>query len=132
MTRGQVGSLRLTCTTLAFATSRRFIPAHSNLGPNADNLGPKPCTETQNKARRTNQIAFLPLPWAQEVSGSNPDAPTTNFRTPDIPPPKSFQYSSFSGGGANLKLSAFCVYNDRFMMWDSTKSERETGHSFYC
>src|SRR5207245_7961860 len=33
MTRGQVGSLRLTCTTLAFATSRRFIPAHSNLGP---------------------------------------------------------------------------------------------------
>src|SRR6266446_2540894 len=33
MTRGQVGSLRLTCTTLAFATSRRFIPAHSNWGP---------------------------------------------------------------------------------------------------
>src|SRR2546430_13254503 len=33
MTRGQVGSLRLTCTTLAFATSRRFIPAHSDLGP---------------------------------------------------------------------------------------------------
>src|SRR5882757_6849871 len=30
---GQVGSLRLTCTTLAFATSRRFIPAHSNWGP---------------------------------------------------------------------------------------------------
>jgi hypothetical protein len=29
MTRGQVGSLRLTCTTLSFATSRRFIPAHS-------------------------------------------------------------------------------------------------------
>ncbi len=51
----------------------------SNLGPNADNLGPKQCTETQNKARRTNQIAFLPLPWAQEVSGSNPDAPTTNL-----------------------------------------------------
>src|SRR6266550_5694169 len=33
MTRGQVGSLRLACTTLAFATSRRFIPAHSNFGP---------------------------------------------------------------------------------------------------
>src|SRR6267143_3599603 len=30
MTRGQVGSLRLTCTTFAFATSRRFISAHSN------------------------------------------------------------------------------------------------------
>jgi len=27
---GQVGSLRHTCTTFAFATSRRFIPAHSN------------------------------------------------------------------------------------------------------
>jgi hypothetical protein len=33
MTRGQVGSLRLTCTTLSFATSRRFIPANSNFGP---------------------------------------------------------------------------------------------------
>ncbi len=33
MTRGQVGSLRLTCTTLSFATSRRFIPALSNRGP---------------------------------------------------------------------------------------------------
>ena|SRR5882724_7542051 len=33
MTRGQVGSLRLTCTTLSFATSRRFIPAHSNFSP---------------------------------------------------------------------------------------------------
>jgi len=31
---------------------------------------------TQYKARRTNQIAFLPLPWALEVSGSNPGAPT--------------------------------------------------------
>jgi hypothetical protein len=48
----------------------------SNLGPNTDNLGPKPCTVTQNKARRTNQIAFLPLPWAQEVPSSNFGAPT--------------------------------------------------------
>src|ERR1700746_2754227 len=29
MTRGQVGSLGLTCTTLSFVTSRRFIPAPS-------------------------------------------------------------------------------------------------------
>ncbi len=29
MTRGQVGSLLLTCATLTFATPRRFIPAHS-------------------------------------------------------------------------------------------------------
>src|SRR3979411_24488 len=34
MTRGQVGSLRLTSTTLAFANSRRFIPAHPNQCPN--------------------------------------------------------------------------------------------------
>ena len=34
---------------------------------------------TQHKARRTNQIAFLQLPWAQEVPGSNPGAPTTSF-----------------------------------------------------
>ena len=33
---------------------------------------------TQNRARRTNKIDFLHLPWAQEVSGSNPDAPTTS------------------------------------------------------
>jgi len=31
---------------------------------------------TQSKARRTNKIDFLHLPWAQEASGSNPDAPT--------------------------------------------------------
>jgi hypothetical protein len=31
---------------------------------------------TQNKARRTNEIDFLQLPWAQEVPGSNPGAPT--------------------------------------------------------
>ena len=48
----------------------------SNLGPNAAELGPKPCTMTQNKARRTNKIDFLQLPWAQEVRGSNPRAPT--------------------------------------------------------
>jgi len=33
---------------------------------------------TQNKARRTNKIEFLQLPWAQEVPGSNPGAPTTS------------------------------------------------------
>jgi hypothetical protein len=36
MTRGQVGSLRLTCTTLSFATPRRFIPAHSQVVPKFD------------------------------------------------------------------------------------------------
>jgi hypothetical protein len=34
---------------------------------------------TQNKARRTNKVAFFSLPWAQEVSGSNPGAPTNPF-----------------------------------------------------
>lgn len=42
------------------------------------NLGPKPSTTTQNKARRAIQITFLRRPWAQEVSGSDPGAPTTN------------------------------------------------------
>ena len=45
-------------------------------------------------------------------------------------PPRSFQYSSFSGSGANLKLSAFRVCNDRFMTCFSTKSERETCRFF--
>ncbi len=33
---------------------------------------------TQNKARRTNKIDFLQLPWAQEVPSSNLGAPTIN------------------------------------------------------
>jgi len=51
----------------------------SNLGPNTAKLGPKPCTMTQNKARRTNKIDFLQLPWAQEVPSSNLGAPTNSF-----------------------------------------------------
>jgi CO/xanthine dehydrogenase Mo-binding subunit len=31
---------------------------------------------TQHKARRANEIDYLQLPWAQEVRGSNPRAPT--------------------------------------------------------
>jgi hypothetical protein len=34
---------------------------------------------TQNKARRTNKIDFLQLPWAQEVWSSNLHAPTILF-----------------------------------------------------
>ena len=45
MTRGQVGSLGLTCTTLAFATSRRFIPAHSNWRPKPLVTTPSVATE---------------------------------------------------------------------------------------
>ncbi len=51
----------------------------SNLGPNTAKLDAKPRTMTQNKARQTNKIDFLQLPWAQEVRGSNPRAPTTNL-----------------------------------------------------
>jgi hypothetical protein len=40
MTRGQVGSLLLTCATLTFATPRRFIPAHSHVVPIFDLLRP--------------------------------------------------------------------------------------------
>jgi hypothetical protein len=35
---------------------------------------------TQNKARRTNEIDFLQLPWAPEVRGLNPRAPTKNIQ----------------------------------------------------
>jgi hypothetical protein len=63
-----------------FVSLQGFIPAlGSNLGPNAANLGPKPCTMTQNKARRTNKIDFLQLPWVQEVWSSNLHAPTNIF-----------------------------------------------------
>src|SRR5437899_7195977 len=56
------------------------IQVGSNLGPNTAKLGPKPCTMTQNKARRTNKIDFLQLPWAQEVPSSNLGAPTKLFK----------------------------------------------------
>src|SRR5216683_5563046 len=74
--------------------------------------------------------------WASSNCGlpgleSNPSGGLIlrKFRTPDIAQ-KSFQYTSFSRWGANLKLSAFCVCNDRFMIRGSTKSERKTGCSF--
>ena len=51
----------------------------TNLGPTTDKLGLKPCTETQNKAKRVYHIAFKSLPWAQEVWSSNLGAPTTYF-----------------------------------------------------
>src|SRR5437667_3345322 len=52
----------------------------SNLGPDADELGPEPSTTTLNKTRRTNKIDFLRLPWAQEVPSSNLGAPTKLFK----------------------------------------------------
>src|ERR1700719_3088800 len=33
----------------------------------------------RERHRRDNYLAFLSLPWAQEASGSNPDAPTNIF-----------------------------------------------------
>src|SRR2546422_658429 len=60
------------------------IQVGSNLGPNTAKLGPKPCTMTQNKARRTNKIDFLQLPWAQEVPSSNLGAPTKLLQFSDI------------------------------------------------
>src|ERR1035438_6317455 len=38
----------------------------------------KPCSMTQRKAIRANEIYFCSLPWAQGVGGSNPLAPTIN------------------------------------------------------
>jgi hypothetical protein len=57
---------------------------------------------TQNKARRTNKIDFLQLPWAQEARGSNPRAPTnlygiTSYR------PSLFSLRATAGAAAQLK-----------------------------
>lgn len=38
----------------------------------------KPCYKTLNKAKRASKVLFLPRPWAQEVRGSDPRAPTTS------------------------------------------------------
>jgi hypothetical protein len=43
----------------------------SNSGPTTVKLPPKPCTMTQNKARRTNKIDFLQLTVTQEVASSS-------------------------------------------------------------
>ncbi len=44
----------------------------SNLGPFAAELGTKPCTTTQNKAKRTSQIDYFPRLCKQGVTGSIP------------------------------------------------------------
>src|SRR5258706_4734 len=63
MTRGQVGSLRLTCTTLAFATSRRFIPAHSNCVQNSPNCIAKPRRDSlsvfASHPRQTHKLEYV-------------------------------------------------------------------------
>src|SRR5580704_13590061 len=68
-----------TANDLAFGSQPRDRVGNggSNLGPTTAKLGPNPCTMTQNKARRTNKIDFLQRPWAQEVRGPTPRAPTT-------------------------------------------------------
>jgi hypothetical protein len=49
----------------------------NNLGTNTTEYRANLCCKTWENAGRTNYLGFLHLPWAQEVSGSNPDAPTT-------------------------------------------------------
>jgi len=84
-----------------FVSLQGFRPkVRSNLGPTTAELGPKPCTMTQNKARRTNKIDFLQLPWAQEVSGSNPDAPT-NLRKK-----RSVDFARDSPAGSHARKAA--------------------------
>src|SRR6266699_1514185 len=53
MTRGQVGSLDLTCATHSFATPRRFISAHSHFVPTFFRLG---CLH--RNARRSTDAEF--------------------------------------------------------------------------
>ena len=54
---------------------------------------------TQHKARRTNQIAFFSLPWAQEAPGSNPGAPTILFPIFNL----LFERSEFPTAGPNVR-----------------------------
>lgn len=42
----------------------------TNLGPTTDGIGPKRCTVTQNKAKRSYQIEFFTLPGEQVVEHS--------------------------------------------------------------
>jgi hypothetical protein len=65
-TPGKLGRV-LTAFTPAYRLPSCGKKVRSNLGPNVAELGPKPCTMTQNKAGRTNKIDFLQLAWAQEV-----------------------------------------------------------------
>lgn len=51
----------------------------TNLGPTTNEISLKRCTETQNKAKRTDQLESKMLPWTQEVLSSNLGPPTTHF-----------------------------------------------------
>jgi len=84
MTRGQVGSLGLTCTTLAFATSRRFIPAHSNWGPITPEYRTKPSCKKYAEPRKSNEIAYLDLSSKQRVHSSNLGGRATSLSFNDL------------------------------------------------
>jgi hypothetical protein len=64
-----------------FVTGWRVTSNGSNLGPFAAELGTKPCTTTQNKAKRTNQIDILSRLCKQGVTGSIPVTSTNFFRS---------------------------------------------------
>src|SRR6516162_621182 len=73
MTRGQVGLLGLTCTTLSFATSRRLIPAHSIFGP----IQGRDKWRVPSYATPEAALRFLySVPYKQEAAGSSPALPT--------------------------------------------------------
>ncbi len=76
---GHIKYIAVPATAPAYRLPSRDEKVRSKLGPTTAELGPKPCTMTQNKARRTNKIDFLQLPWAQEAPGSNPGAPTNLY-----------------------------------------------------
>jgi hypothetical protein len=61
---------------LAFSALLCSPRALAKPGSNSSKQSVKPTYETQNRPKRTNHIALVSLPWAQEVRGSNPRAPT--------------------------------------------------------
>src|SRR6266446_213604 len=77
------------------------------------------------KHRRDNYLAFQNLPWAQEVSGSNPDAPT-NFLC-DVKASRkspSPHYGGIRGTYCTIPIfsSASCIFTARYFPSFTTAS----------
>src|SRR5467141_1168520 len=80
----------------------------------------------EKQHRRGNYLAFQNLPWAQDVSGSNPDAPTNIFC--DLQPSRKKSFPSLWGQirGTYCTIpnfsSASCIFTARYFSSFTTAS----------
>src|SRR6267143_1756991 len=80
----------------------------------------------REKHRRDNYSAFQNLPWAQEVSGSNPDAPTNIFC--DLQPSRKkillLTMGEIRGTYCTIPIfcSASCIFTERYFSNFTTAS----------